>query len=155
MEFRISYSCLMDKVAKKLLIKFWRLSERWEKTHSCNDANKLWWSNEKMETPLWVTWPLNDGVNCELYILNIKCVLITAQKMKFSITDFFSKYDQIRRQLRIWSHLLKKSVNGRLHFLCSGWFMKYGSLKWNSSLKETALMLQIFISIVHSCQKKG
>ena len=34
---------------------------------------------------------------------------ITPQKMKFSIEDFFSKCDQIRRKLRIWSHLLKKS----------------------------------------------
>ena len=34
----------------------------------------------------------------------------TAQKMKFSIKDFFSRYDQIRRKLRIWSHLLKKSL---------------------------------------------
>ena len=33
----------------------------------------------------------------------------TAQKMKFSIKDFFSKCDQIRSFLRIWSHLLKKS----------------------------------------------
>ena len=38
------------------------------------------------------------------------CSDITAHKMKFSITDFFSKCDQIRRKLRIWSHLLKKSV---------------------------------------------
>ena len=30
--------------------------------------------------------------------------------MKFSIKDFFSKCDQIRSFLRIWSHLLKKSV---------------------------------------------
>ena len=30
--------------------------------------------------------------------------------MKFSITDFFRKYDQILRELRMWSHLLKKSV---------------------------------------------
>ena len=29
--------------------------------------------------------------------------------MKFSFKDFFSKYDQIRRKLEIWSHLLKKS----------------------------------------------
>ena len=29
--------------------------------------------------------------------------------MKFSIKDFFSKCDQIRGKLRIWSHLLKKS----------------------------------------------
>ena len=31
----------------------------------------------------------------------------TAQKMKFSIKDYFSKCDQIRSFLRIWSHLLK------------------------------------------------
>ena len=29
--------------------------------------------------------------------------------MKFFIKDFFSKCDQIRRKLRIWSHLLKKA----------------------------------------------
>ena len=34
----------------------------------------------------------------------------TAQKMKFSIKSFFSKYDQIRRKLRIWSLLLVKKV---------------------------------------------
>ena len=31
-------------------------------------------------------------------------------KMKFSIKHFFSKCDQIRNLLRIWSHLLKKSL---------------------------------------------
>ena len=36
--------------------------------------------------------------------------LHTAQKMKFSIKDFFSKCDQIRGFLRICSHLLKKYV---------------------------------------------
>ena len=35
---------------------------------------------------------------------------LTAQKMKFSIEDFSSKCDQIRSKLRIWSHLLKKSL---------------------------------------------
>ena len=34
----------------------------------------------------------------------------TAQKMKFSIKDFFSKCDQIRRKLLILSHLLKKTL---------------------------------------------
>ena len=34
----------------------------------------------------------------------------TVQKMKFSITDFYSKCDQIRSFLRIWSHLLKKPL---------------------------------------------
>ena len=32
----------------------------------------------------------------------------TAQKMKFSVKDFFGKCDQIRKKLRIWSQLLKK-----------------------------------------------
>ena len=30
--------------------------------------------------------------------------------MKFSIKDFFSKCDEIRRNLRIWFHLLKKPL---------------------------------------------
>ena len=36
--------------------------------------------------------------------------LITAQKMKFFIKDFSSKSGQIRSFLRIWSHLLEKSL---------------------------------------------
>ena len=35
---------------------------------------------------------------------------IIAQKMKFSIKYFFSKCDQIRNFLRIWSHLLNKYI---------------------------------------------
>ena len=30
--------------------------------------------------------------------------------MKLSVKDFFSKYDQIRRELWIWSHLLKNPL---------------------------------------------
>ena len=51
-------------------------------------------------------------------VTGIHCLLVlygknhsktyTAQKIKFSIEDFFSKCDQIRSFLRIWSHLLKK-----------------------------------------------
>ena len=39
--------------------------------------------------------------------------------MKFSIKDFFSKCDLIRRKLWIWSHLLKKSLMENFIFLCS------------------------------------
>ena len=48
--------------------------------------------------------------------------MITAQKVKFSIRDFFSKCDQIRRKLRIWSQFTEEILNGKLHFLCSGYF---------------------------------
>ena len=43
----------------------------------------------------------------------------TAQRMRFSLNDFFSKYKQIRRKLRIWSIYTEKILNGKLHFLCS------------------------------------
>ena len=43
----------------------------------------------------------NNLVNTEFY---------TAQKLKFSIKDFSGKCDQIRSFLRIWSHLLKRSL---------------------------------------------
>ena len=42
--------------------------------------------------------------------LLLKETTYTAQKMKFSIKDFFNKYDQILMKLQIWSHLLKKSL---------------------------------------------
>ena len=47
-----------------------------------------------------------EGVDLNLS----SCPVITAQKMKFSIKDFSRKCDQIRRKLRIWSHLLEKSL---------------------------------------------
>ena len=39
------------------------------------------------------------------------------KRMKFFIKDFFGKCDKIRSYLRIWSHLLKKSLTEKLHFL--------------------------------------
>ena len=39
--------------------------------------------------------------------------------MKFSINNFFSKYDQIREKLWILSHLLRKF--SKKNFLCSDW----------------------------------
>ena len=46
-----------------------------------------------------------------------KVMTISAQKMKFSIKNFFSKCDQIRSFMQIWSHLLKKPLIE--NFLCS------------------------------------
>ena len=49
--------------------------------------------------------------------------------MKLSIKDFSSKFDQIRRKLRIWSHLLKKSLIENFIFctviiILWGWHLK-------------------------------
>ena len=50
-------------------------------------------------------------VNCLccslLVVIHYMFCSSTAQEMKFSIKDFFSKYDQICSFMRIWSHLLE------------------------------------------------
>ena len=46
---------------------------------------------------------------------------ITAQKMKFSVKDFFSNCDQIRSKLWIWSHLQEKSLMENFIF-CAVYF---------------------------------
>ena len=43
---------------------------------------------------------------------NLVFRIFTALKMKFSIKDFFSNFDQIRSST-------EKILNGKLHFLCS------------------------------------
>ena len=52
--------------------------------------------------------------------------LLHCTKKKFTIKDFFSKCDQIRRKLRIWSHLLKKSLKENF-FYCAVLYVT----KWN------------------------
>ena len=49
--------------------------------------------------------------------------------MKFFIKDFFSKCDQIRSFLWIWSHLRKKSLMKNFHFFC-----KAASVKVNKNI---------------------
>ena len=54
---------------------------------------------------------------------------IIAQKMKFLMKNFSSKCDQIRSFLRIWSHLLRKSLMGNFIF----WAVIY---RWNQNCKN-------------------
>ena len=63
----------------------------------------------------------------------------TAQKVKFSIKDLFSKCDQIWTFLRIWSHLLKKSLMENFIF-CE---VKDLSSKW--ALKNRNTMIAFFV----------
>ena len=74
----------------------------------------------KINTPPWVLFTFlncTNGTNSrkasDFLCTSVHC---TAQEMKFSIKDFFSKSDQIRRKLQIWSHLLKKSLIGNFIF---------------------------------------
>ena len=58
--------------------------------------------------------------------------------MKFSIKDFFSKWDQMRRKLRIWLHLLKQFLMENSFFvqwlnICNSFIEIFSSLeKWKS-----------------------
>ena len=59
---------------------------------------------------IYVTSQLKAKSSDKLYSVMPKSKNITAQKMKLFIKDFFSKCDQICWIIRIWSHLLKKSL---------------------------------------------
>ena len=52
--------------------------------------------------------------------------------MELSINGFFSKCEQIRRKLRIWSHLLKKSLMENFIFSA----VKCQPVPWNSTLSS-------------------
>ena len=53
---------------------------------------------------------MNDNKLVPLISIKNRFHVFTAQNMKFSIKDFSSKCDQIRRKLRICSHLPDKSL---------------------------------------------
>ena len=57
----------------------------------------------------------------------------TAQKIKFSIKDYFSKCDQIRSFLTF--QLTEEILNGKLHFLCSG--EKMNGIAWLLTISES------------------
>ena len=63
-------------------------------------------------TQIFFRWKLNEWkiLNFGTLKKTRNSLDITTQKMKFSIKDFFSKCDQIRRKLPIWSYLLKKCL---------------------------------------------
>ena len=46
----------------------------------------------------------------------VQSTILTAQKMKIFVKDFFSKCDPIRSLLRTWSHLLQKSSKENFTF---------------------------------------
>ena len=66
---------------------------------------------------------------------------VTAQKMKFSIYDFFSKCDQISSFLWISSHLLKKSLMENFIFCTASTMIELHI----GELKKKMLVLKIHL----------
>ena len=67
----------------------------------------------------------------------------TVQETKFSIKDFFSNCDEIRRKLPIWSHLLKKSLME--NFIFAQW--KLNQIKIN----KACVKLQAYVTLKTLC----
>ena len=61
--------------------------------------------------------------------------------MNFSIKDFFSIYDQIRRKLANSSHLLKKSLKENFIF-CTVATVKYRKDNWDTNIQYTRQIFQ-------------
>ena len=106
---KIQLVALSDKKLRKLIVIFF------------NFIFFLVRENVKSDAPLGSSFPtIPNLLNLVKYL---KSKADTAQKMKFSIKDFFSKCEQIRRKLRICSHLLKKSLMENFIF-CAVRFVK-------------------------------
>ena len=63
----------------------------------------------------------------------------TAQKIKFSIRDFFSKYDQIRSFQQIWSHLLEKPLIK--NFILCAVLGRFSRNLCSANIKQTTAVL--------------
>ena len=79
---------------------------------------------------------------------------LTAQKMKFSITNFFSKCEQICSVLRIWSHLLKKSLMKNFIFCATSHvqFYEYELYEQNEVLRKIHKYFTKYRYLFGNCQ---
>ena len=79
--------------------------------------------------------------------------ITTSHKMKFSIEDLFSKYDQIGRKPRIWPYLQMKILNRRVHFLCNIHFLTKNFAKLLCIHRSNRLRLSIIKDIIRNFSK--
>ena len=66
----------------------------------------------RKRTNIFLRWLFVHVLNSEFSLainVDMKQRYTVHKKMIFSIKDFVKKCDQVRKKLRIWSHLLKKS----------------------------------------------
>ena len=71
--------------------------------------------------------------------------------MKFSMKNFFSKCEQIRRNLRIWSHLLKKSLMENFIFCAvqdNGQYLQSNQNYFSITLITSSIELDLIINFL-------
>ena len=69
--------------------------------------------------------------------------------MKISIKDFFGKCDQIRRKLRIWSHLLKKFLMKNFIFCAALHLKKQKITLGQHRIQQVDKVDKVFMKMQH------
>ena len=87
-----------------------------------------------------IYWKIKHFIQSSEQIAPLSWSLSMAQKMKFSIRDFYNKCNQVNNFTRIWSHLPKKSLMENFIF----------SAVWEESYIWVILLLRIYNSIYNS-----
>ena len=103
----------------------WRLNQNYDDTTGVQCTINTYFAIRELQWKIFVlgiSWENMHLVCTQNFLIfffrfRSRISMCTAQKMKFSIQDIFSKCDQICRKLRIWSHLLKKSLTENFIFL--------------------------------------
>ena len=93
-----------------------------------SDGRKTWSS-------IFFTWLFFHVTHQKWQRLRVICVTLH-RKFNFSIRDFFSRFDQIRCFLRIWSRLLKKSLIQKPYFLHSVTSESTHNIFWSIDVKK-------------------
>ena len=113
----------MKNSAKPLYTHSVRNKVMWQDFFNPFLPNVLFWFNAETYENLWFSNVFRGnqkGTFRRNGLINMNKTVDTAQKMKFCIRDFFITCDQIRRKLRIWSHLLKNFLMENIIF-CTVW----------------------------------
>ena len=131
-----------------------------EKVRDINEwVSRSFPNNERIEIET-ISFSLHQpSIVCALlkWLLKVVIGLVAKQidtlhkKEKFSIKEFFSKCDQIRIFLRIWSHLLKKSLMEKFIFFCSDIYFYAIYCYFSITVKREYLEKFMAIGISSTC----
>ena len=118
-----SFAGMTSVMSRHWLINHWKFRNFATSWKMIENAKRLCWRLflNKINKKMWknrgeILSTFKGMTSLSLNSKPWKFVTLTAQKLKFSIKDFFSKWDQIRSFPWIWSHLLMKSLMKNFFF---------------------------------------
>ena len=126
-------------------LRFWhcwrsRRKKNWTYTGRPSAIQDVFWMC--YVRPMYVLFQKVVYITCFItikgYVLTSLSLTVTTQNMKFCIKDFFSKCDQIRRILRIWSHFLKKFLTENFCAVSLSYFTEWWTNNQNQLSSNSA-----------------